>query len=153
LFDRCDVDGDGVFDPPRVTARERDDERNARDPEGVDDEPIAAPQPFLRQPQSTELIVLVRIRSGEIQHTLRPMRDDLRQRALELAEKRRVVGAIGQADVERTTRLPHRVVVLLVHREGEHVCVCDVLFRIRARIAPAARASANARVRVGPHEH
>ena len=27
--------------------------------------------------------------------------------------------AVGQADVERPARLPHRIVVLLVHREGE----------------------------------
>ena len=31
--------------------------------------------------------------------------------------------AVGQADVERAARLPHRVVVLLVHREGEHARV------------------------------
>ena len=43
-----------------------------------------SPQAFLRQPQAAKLIVLVRIRAGQIEHALRPVRHHRRQRALEL---------------------------------------------------------------------
>src|SRR5207248_579324 len=39
------------------------------------------------------------------------------ERALEIAKIERVAGAVGEADVERSARLPHRIVVLLVHRK------------------------------------
>src|SRR3989441_7833141 len=126
------MDGDRVLHASRVATREDDDERRPGIAHGADDGAIAAAQPVLGQPQAAELIVFVRIRAGEVEHAVRSMRHHLRERARELAEKRRVARAVWQSDVERPARLPHRVIVLLVHREREYAGISGVLSWIRA---------------------
>ena len=51
------------------------------------------------------------------------MIEDARQRVRQLPQVCGVVSTIRQPDVQRSARLPHRVVVLLVHREGEHAWI------------------------------
>ena len=76
---------DGVVEASRIAAGERHDERHARRADGSDHHPIAPPQSCFRQPQTAQLIVLVRIGAGEVEHALRTMVEDRRQRALERA--------------------------------------------------------------------
>ena len=77
-------------------------------------------RPCLREPQPAELIVLIGIRAGEIEDTLRIARHHRRQRLLEMTEERLVGSPVREADVQRPARLPDRIVVLLVHRKREH---------------------------------
>src|SRR6185295_19286650 len=119
FFNGRGMDLDRVLDTPRVTAGERHDERHSGAAHRPDHPSIALAQAVLREPQPAKLVVLIRIGTGQVEHALWFVRHHNRQRPIELVEERRVMRAVGQPDVERAARFPHRIVVLLVQRKSE----------------------------------
>ena len=94
------MDRHGVFDVARIPSREHNDQRRGGALNGVEHQPIARTQAILRQSQAAELIVLVGIGAGQVEHAFRTMRDHLRQRACERLEIGCVVRAVGEPDVQ-----------------------------------------------------
>src|ERR1051325_8277382 len=116
------VDLHGVVRAQRVAPGERDRYRDARVPRTLKDHLVPTAQPFERESQTAELVEPVWIRSRQIEHELGTVPgEDLRQALLEERQILGVSGSILQPDVQVARRLPHRVVVLLVPREGEDI--------------------------------
>src|SRR5262245_5967404 len=111
-----------VADAARVAAAERHHHRDAALGASGDHQAIALDQPGERQTQRAELIVLVGIRARLVEHDLRRVLPDARQRPGEPVVELRVVGAVLESDVEIAPLL-HRIEMLLVDGEGEHVVV------------------------------
>ena len=120
FLNRGHMNGNGVLKLPRIAAGQGNHQGDTGSSRGFDDQPVAAAQAAPRQPQSAELVVFVWIRPGEIKDTLRIAAQYLRQAFFKVVEVLLVPRAVGQADVKGTPRLPHRVIQLLMHREGEH---------------------------------
>ena len=120
FLDRRHVNGDRVLELPRTRPR-------ARRPAGY---PAAATVPITsrsraaqtlaRQTQSAQLIVLIRIGAREVEHALRRAAPSPSAAARSSAARYAAsCDPVGQPDVQRAARLPHRIVVLLVHGKRE----------------------------------
>ena len=99
------MDGNRVFEPPRISAGERHDNRQPCRLTPLEHDSIPLEKTCPRQGKPAELIVLERIRAREVHDYLRIRREDLRQRRAQRRVVLAVWNPIGQPDVERAARL------------------------------------------------
>ena len=141
---RVAVNRDCVFEIQGVAAGECDHHGDALGLGDSEHESISLLQSLNRQRQSAELIFAIRIGSGEVTDEFRL---ELAQSQTErVAEARQIFGVadpVGQIQVKRRRGLEHRVVVLLMERDGEDILGVDAA---RPRPGGAGRAMWSRRI-------
>src|ERR1700674_350010 len=114
------VYSNGIFDSPRISARERCGHWDSTLARFFKHFTISQHQPLLRHGKSAELVFAVRVRSSNVKNNVRAEFIERRlHRRDERAEILLIVGTIPHVQIDSRRRFIRRIVVLLMDRKGK----------------------------------